>query len=234
MNASTEMGYIPSQLLLGDKFRFGWGNNPDAEKALGFYKTIARSGDSTALERIRALTKEIETGEFYYLRSQGDDHREILYKYKSIFPQINLPIYSGKIYRRDYTLFKRPINVNNTYYDAILIRPEQTGYLYWGYTEPDAEKHGFSWYLIKCSNSEGSSRVMNDSLGFFERFLPLKPNGILQESTLALEKGSEYILWFSLDDKDDFDEATRIDLRLTLLAEKMDLQKFLREIFTKG
>lgn len=123
------------------------------------------------------------------------------------------------------SLFKRPISISNTYYDAIVFKTRKGGYLYWSF-QMDTTYIG-AWYMIKCDKSSYWS-FLSDSTKYDSSNLPLSKIGeekkninyfsdfsfnesalshtslftMGQKSVLKLEANTEYIIWFQLKNND--------------------------------
>ena len=117
----------------------------------------------------------------------GQFDEEIISAHKAQFQRVSINESGGPFSLTHIELFKNPLNIKDTLYDAFVFKPAKTGYLYWVFEAGDWYS---GWDILEAKNSNGEW-VFSE----FDHSADRKY--IIQQSDYPLQADHEYIMWFN-------------------------------------
>ena len=189
-------------------------------------------------------------------QSEKQSRDQKLIEAKSSFERVQTTDAKTPVTFQKIPLFKHPILISNTYYDAFVFKTTKSAYLYWSF-QMDSTYLG-SWYMLKYTTNSSWS-FLTDSTHFDSLYMPnsttkkgnkninyfsdfsyddkaLRETSLFtmaQSSVPKLDPNSEYIIWFEAKIKDFPPEGVATIVSLNLLEDNaIDVKDFFAKYFT--
>jgi len=215
---AAALGHPPALRYIGEMFKNGyWGSKDEqvANTLFGRAYDIERSKLPKAEDPAEKPENVVERDKAIARRYAG---------FKTIIP---LSYYSGQLGVHRITLFADPFEHDGYFYDAFIIQPRETGFLYWSVN--DMQDLPFGWFLLEYDRDESVLEKANKD-GFIHGFRMVENRKkMIQKSDASLKKGKDYIMWFRFQEKKDYgDKPVQFTTSLNLLK---DASASLEEFF---
>ena len=233
---AAERGIVEAMYNVAKMFYDGIGVKESKSEAFKWYKMAAEKNHPVAMQYLASMYQHGEYvkmdiglaniwfGKSAELGNSGSQQVlsiKLLDTKKASLIKLPLKENGSEIVHHKLTLFHRPIKSYDMYYDAIIIKPQKSGYLYWSFSE---ELVG-SWYIYE-SESE------NFKSSFFKTFRTSESNKnlITQKTEYPLAANKEYLIWFQRADVPS--GGIPAEFSLNLIPSNLE-QKSLKDFFEK-
>ncbi len=218
---AAALGHPSALRYLGEMFKNGYGVSKDERVGNLF---LQRAAD---IERSKLpKTENPDPKPRKEAENVVERNKVIARRHASFKTRIPLFFYNGQRSVHHLALFNDPFEHDGYFYDAFILQPRETGFLYWSFSNPGSQN--FGWFLLEYDGDEGVLEKANKN-GFIRGSrMAENDTKIIQKSDAPLKKGKDYIMWFRFEEKKDYgDQPLRLTVSLNLLEDpSADLKEF--------